>query len=339
MKATRGSTATMAALVLVAVAAALAAAISRVAATESSLVARHRVVERALVRADACIAEVVATLPAGWELDPLLLGADGHLGTDDDGTLPAPAGCRASTSMASPGGRLLLHVEAQVPRGRRRVDALVGRDARPFDDALIWLPDAERLGAVFGTIELEGPLDASAEAVASLAAASHPESLDAWLRSQSARVVVGLGVVPPRYAPAPPLDELDERVRSVTASGTGTLVPGGTPPVAVTFADGDLTVGATAVGAGLLFVAGRLDIEGALAFTGVVAARGGVRVASGGSLFIEGALWLDGSPSGPPALDVAGTLVVRAAAAALDLADDTLPLPRLARVVGIRDPG
>jgi len=328
----------MAALVLVAVAGALAAAITRLAATEATLVARQRTVARALVLADACTAELVAALPAGWELEPLLAGADGHLGTDDDGTLPAPPACQTATSMASPGGRLVVHVAADVPRGRRRVDALVARDPRPFDEALVWLADAHGLGPVFGAIEWQGPADASAEPVASLASASDPEALDAWLARHAASIAVGPRVAPPRHAPPPPLAELDARVRAVTPPGTGTLVAEGIPPVALTFAAGDLSVGATAIGAGLLFVAGRLDIEGALAFTGVVVARGGVRVASGGSLFIEGALWLDGRPAGPPALDVAGTLVLRAAAEALDLADGTLPLPRLARIVGIRDP-
>jgi hypothetical protein len=62
-------------------------------------------------------------------------------------------------------------------------------------------------------------------------------------------------------------------------------------------------------------------------------------VAGGGSLFIEGALWLEGLPDNPPALDAAGTVVVRAAAGALDLADRILALPRLARILAVRDPG
>lgn len=333
--AARGAVATMAALVLVAVAGALAAAIMQLTATESLLVARHRVVERALMAADTCAADVLATLPAGWGLDPVLAGPDGIGGSEDDGTVRASDDCTASTSAAA-GGRLILHVEAHVPGGRRRVDALVGRDPKPFDEALLWLEDAGGLGPLVGLLEIQGPRDPSAKPVSSIAAPTAPEALDAWLIGQAARVDVAATVSPPRFAPPPPLEELEARVRSVAVPGSGTLVPAGIPPVTITFADGDLAVRTAAVGAGLLFVSGRLDIEGALAFTGVVVARGGVRVASGGSLFIEGALWLDG---GSPSLDVAGLLHLRAAADALDLADGTLALPRLPRILGIRDPG
>jgi hypothetical protein len=324
----------MAALVLVAVAGALAAAITRLAATEARLVGRHRVVERGLVAVDACAADVLGALPAGWELEPLLAGPDGRPGTDDDGTLAAPDGCTAATA-AVPGARLMLHLESHVGGGRRRLDALVARDPVPFGEALVWLSHAAALGPVYGEITLEGPAD---EPVASVAA-DDAEALDAWLIAQAPRIRLGATIAPPRHAPPPPIDELDARVRAVAVPGTAALVPGGIPPVALTFADGDLAIGATAIGAGLLYVAGRLDIEGALAFTGVVVARGGVRVAGGGSLFIEGALWLEGLPDNPPALDAAGTVVVRAAAGALDLADRILALPRLARILAVRDPG
>jgi hypothetical protein len=332
---TRGAVATMAALVLVAVAAALAAQVARLAATEARLVHRHHVVERGLVAVDACAAGVLATLPAGWDLHPVLAGPDGHVGSDDDGTLPAPAGCTATTS-AAPGARLMLHLEAQVPGGRRRLDALVARDPAPFGDALVWLADAAALGPVLGELALEGA-DAS---VASLAAATDPEVLDAWLARQGAHVRLGPTLAPPRHAPPPPIGELDARIRAVASPGTGGLVDAGNvPPVALTFADGDLVVHGEAVGAGLLYVAGRLDIEGAMAFTGVVVARGGVRVGSGGSLFVEGALWLEGRPGGPPALDAAGSVHLRAAVEALLLADRILALPRLARILAVRDPG
>ena len=82
----------------------------------------------------------------------------------------------------------------------------------------------------------------------------------------------------------------------------------------------------------MLAVEGRLDIQADFAFSGIVAASGGVSVANGVTLQIRGGMW-----AGPPALNVAGELVVVHDRAAIDAVDGLFRLPRRAAVAGLVD--
>jgi len=335
---TRGA-ALPAALVLVAIAGAVSAAITSLARTEIVLARNREVAARALAAADGCLATVAADLPAGWEFDELLAGLDGIAGTVDDGVRPAPPDCIAQVTLA-PGAalpsRALLDVEATAAGGRRRVEAVATRDRVPGVPALLWLSDAGALQAIDGTLVLDGddPGRPGAPAVAPLAAPGDPALLDAWLAARAARVTVVPGAAAPFRVSAPQLAALAARMRDAGAVSGGTLVPAGLPPLALTMVAGDLTVGASALGRGLLLVDGRLDILGSFEFNGVVVVTRGIRVAAGARMDVAGAIWL-GIGAG---LDVAGDVRVAARADALDAADGLLRLPRRAVLAGQRDP-
>jgi hypothetical protein len=335
---TRGA-ALPAALVLVAIAGAVSAAIATLARTEIVLARNREVAARALAAADGCVAAVAADLPAGWEFDDLLAGPDGIAGTADDGARSAPPDCTARVTLA-PGpalpSRALVDVEATAAGGRRRVQAVAMRDPVPGVPALLWLADADVLPAVGGTLLLDGsdPGRPDVPACAPLAAPGDPATLDAWLAAQGGRLTVVPGAPAPFRGSAPPLVALAARMRDTGAAPGGTLVPAGLPPLALTLVTGDLTIGTSAVGRGLLLVDGRLDIGGSFEFNGVVVATRGIRVASGARMDVAGAIWLGIGAT----LDVAGDVRVAARADAVEAADGLLRLPRRAVLAGQRDP-
>jgi hypothetical protein len=325
--------------VLVAIAGAVSAAIATLARTEVVLARNREVAARALAAADACLAAVAADLPPGWEFDDLLAGPDGLAGTADDGARPAPPDCIAQVTLA-PGAalpsRALLDVEATAAGGRRHIEAVATRDPVPGVPALLWLSDAGTLQAVDGTLVLDGsdPGRPGTPAGAPLAAPGDPAVLDAWLAARAARVTVVPGAAAPFGVSAPPLAALAARMRDAGAASAGTLVPAGLPPLALTLVTGDLTIGASALGRGLLMVDGRLDIGGSFEFNGVVVATRGIRVAAGARMDVAGAIWLGIGA----ALEVAGDVRVTARADALEAADGLLRLPRRAVLAGQRDP-
>jgi hypothetical protein len=219
------------------------------------------------------------------------------------------------------------------------VAAVVTRAATPGGDALLWLArDAPE--DVDGHVTLDGvDVDEPARPpVASIAGPGLPETLDAWLAAQGSRVDVTVPGATPRFAPPPPLAEIDARAVAAGAAAGGTFVPSGPAPPALTRIAADLVVDTPLRGAGMLVVQGRLDILSTFEFTGVVVAAGGVRVVDGASLVVRGALWMGPDDPADPMLDVAGYLTVGASAAAVDLADSLLPLPRRARIGGVSDP-
>jgi hypothetical protein len=329
----RGS-ALPAALLVVAVAAVAAASLATLARTEV-LLARNRVsAVRALSAADGCVANVVSALPIGWGFDALLLGADGAGGTADDGVTSAPSGCTAVFRPAPDPAHALLNVEATAGEGRRALDAVVGRAAEPAVPALLWLSDAATLGDVTGSLTLSGadPVRPGAPR-APIAAPGDPALLDTWLAAHTGGVVIQAPASAPFHAPAPPLAELARRARAAGALPGGTLVPAGTPPLALTLIPGDLAIDSAASGRGLLLVDGLLDIAGTFEFSGVVVASAGIRVASGARLDVAGAIWLGNGAT----LTVEGDAHVAADGAALDAADGLLRLPRRAVVSGMRD--
>ena len=135
-------------------------------------------------------------------------------------------------------------------------------------------------------------------------------------------------------APPPPVAELATRMRAAGAASTGTLVPAGSPPLALTLVTGDLAIASTALGRGLLLVDGLLDITGTFAFNGVIVASAGIRIATGARLDVAGSIWLGNGA----ALVVDGDARVAARADALDAAETLLRLPRRAILAGQRDP-
>jgi hypothetical protein len=328
-----------AALIVVAVAAAVSAALGMLAQEELLLARGREAAARALAEADGCAAAVAADLPAGWEFDAVIAGADGLPGTPDDGQRVASAGCTA-TLRPAPGAaqppRAILEVEAVAGSGRRTVEAVVARTAGPGIPALIWLSGAASLRDPGGTLALDGadPARPGAAALAPLAAPDDPPSLDAWLSAESASVTVSPAGVGALRAPPPPLAELAARMRGAGAASTGTLVAAGSPPLALTLVTGDLAVATTALGRGLLLVDGLLDIAGTFEFNGVVVASAGIRVAAGARLDVAGSIWLGSGAS----LVVDGDARVAARADALDAAESLLRLPRRAVLASQRDP-
>ena len=339
----RGSTALPAALAALVVSTALSAAVAELARIEVILAEKRRAAALALAACDACVAEVLAAIPAGWDFGPLLAGPDGRIGTGDDGALAVPAGCTGSAG-AAPGPanppRALLHLEARAGGGRRALEALVGRAPAPGIPALVWLGAAPGAN-VSGTVTLDGADadDPSAPDWSGLVAADDPEALDRWLADEGARVVSSARTQAALASPPPPLAALAARVRAAGPRGGEALGTADAPPPSLAFVQGDLVVSDGRRGAGLLFVDGLLDIRGALDFTGLVIAAGGVRVAGAGRLAIRGALWVGAPPAGGPLLDVAGSLALSQQRAAMATADGLLTLPRRPVLLGVRDLG
>jgi len=336
-----GGAALPAALIALAVSSALAAGLANLSRTELMIARDRQRMAVALAAADACLATVTASLPAGWDLDTVLAGPDGVSATADDGVLAAPAGCRAMARPA-PGPaappRVQVSIDATAGAGHRIVDAVLGRATDPIP-SLLWLASADRIGAVSGTLALDGsdPADPARPGWAALGAPGRPETLDAWLGAQAGGVVTSGGTVPPITAPVPPLVALAGRIRSAGAGGPETLAAAPPAAPALALVAGDLIVGAPQWGAGLLYVDGVVDVRSSFAFAGVLVATGGIRVASGATLDVAGAVWL-GAAAGDT-LSVAGTMAVRRDQASIAQADGLLTLPRAAALVGVRDPG
>lgn len=327
----RGATALAPACLVLLAASVLGAAVAEIVRTELVVARSRRIFVDGLAAADACLARVAATLPAGWDHAVALAGADGIVGTADDGLLAAPSGC---TALLRPGplgaSRPYLDVTAMVPGGARGVRAVVGA-ATPPVPAIVWAEGAS-LGTVTGRLLLDG-IDDSRPDVAALPAVATPDdpaSVDAWLAGMPAALVLA-GTPAPEYAPAPPLDSMAARL--LAAGALPSFAPSSPASVPGLYAiAGDLAVTTSGSGAGLLYVDGRLDIEADFTFSGIVAARRGLRVGGGVVARIAGATWL-----GLPAFDVAGEARVEHDRAALDAAAALFAFPRRAAVAGLVD--
>ena len=338
----RGSPALPAALAAVAVSAALGAAIAEVTRVELALTRQRRAATIALLAADRCLAEVIASTPPGWDFAPLLVGPDGVPGTADDGAVGTPPGCTghartAPGPMAPP--RALLRLEANAGGGRRLVDAVIGLDGAPGVPALLWLGRSPAAASLPGMVILDGAsADTTAADWAGVAAPVDPTDLDAWVAGAGSHLVVGVRTADPVMMAPPPFAALAARVEAADPAGAEVLVPA-SPSPAIAFVAGDLVVTGALAGAGLLFVDGTLDIQGASDFTGVVVVAGGVRIPTGGRLEVAGAFWLAAPGTSGPVLDVAGSLTVRRDANAMTSTDHILSLPRRAVLLGLKDLG
>ena len=327
----------LAALVVVAVTAAVSAALATLAHSEIVLARNRDAAAQAQSAADGCLAAVVAGLPAGWDFDQALAGPDGTPGTTDDGFVPTPAGCSA-TLVPAPVRAYRPASWPTSPPSRARAsgscEVSSRRTSSPDSPALLWLAEAGSLGPIGGTLALDGtdPGRPSAPPVAPVAAPGDPAVVDGWLAAQGTHISTSRAGA--QHSPPPPVTQLSDRLIAAGAATTGTLLPSGVPPLARTWSPGDLVVGGTARGQGVLLVGGLLDITGTFEFNGVVVASGGIRVAAGAQLEVRGAVWL-----GPGAtLVVDGDAAVRADGNAMEAADGLLPLPRRSRLAGLRDP-
>ncbi len=326
----RGAVALATALVVVLVATLLGAAVADVARLELVLAQSRRTLGRGLAAADACLARVVAALPAGWDQASALAGPDAIAGTADDGLVAAPAGCTAVLTPGPLGAlRPFVDVAATVPGGGRRLRALVAprRDPTP---AAVWATGSA-LGTVSGRLAIDGvdPGRPDLAPLPAIATPDDPAAVDAWLAATAGATV---SATPrPAWTPSPPMVAIASRL--VAAGALSGFTPAvAMPPPTLAVVAGDATIATPGAGAGVLYVDGRLDITADFAFNGVVAARGGVHVASGVHVQIAGSLWL-----GTPAFDVAGDVAVRHDRAALDAADAVFRLPRPATVAGLVD--
>jgi hypothetical protein len=329
-----------AALLAVAVASTIGSAVVEIARLEVVLARQRRTTLDALAAVDACAEQATTALAAGWEFDPILRGADGVLGTSDDGLVTLPAGCTGSAHPA-PGPpmppRMLLELEAMRGSGRRRLDALVRRRTAPGVPAVLWATAPGTFAPVTGSLTLDG-VD-PAMPVAPLAAVGTPDDpalLDAWLLAQGSAVSVSAGTTGPIWAQPVPIGEIVTRAAAAAAVPPAVGLTASAPaPPALTLATGDLAITAPAAGAGVLVVPGVLSIGAPLQFVGVVVAGGGVRVGAAGTLTLSGGLWLgDGSLQ---TLAVDGSATLTASDAALAGADALLTLPRPARIAAVRD--
>jgi hypothetical protein len=328
----RGAVALTTALVVLVAASLIGAAVAEIARTELGLTQSRRTFARGLAAADACLARVVSTLPAGWDHANALAGPDGIVGTSDDGVLATPPGCTALLGAGPLGAtRPFLDVAAVVPAGGRRLRAIVARAIPPVP-AVVWTTGVAALGSVAGRLQIDG-VDATRPDLSPLAAIASPDDpalVDAWLAGAPG-VTLAAATGMPEYAPAPPLPAVASRLAGQGASPT--FVPSaGAPWPGVYAIGGDLVIATPGAGSGLLYVDGRLDIQADFAFSGVVAARGGVGVATGVSARVAGAIWL-----GEPGFALGGDLGVRHDRAALDVADALFPFPRRADVAGLVD--
>ena len=325
----------VATLATLAFSAALVAALADLVRTEIRLTSERRRTSRLLHALDACLADVVADLPAGWDFGAAFAGADHAPGTADDGVLPAPAGCTARAQPA-PGAaapaRAIVRIEARMGAARRSLEGVVRRAATAGIGALVWLSEPPPAGPIAGIASFDGADPATP--LPSLAAPADADTLDAWV--EGAGRDISPATAAPVSASPPPLAELGGRVLAAPHAGPEALVSGGTPVTSLIYALGDLGVDGARRGAGLLYVDGVLEVRGSLEFEGVLVATRGLRIAPGGSLALDGSVWLG---VGVPALSIDGTLAVRGAPGAVARADALLPLPRRAALASTRDVG
>ncbi|MGH7896008.1 MAG: hypothetical protein ACREQL_15155 [Candidatus Binatia bacterium] len=323
-----------AALLTLLVATLVSATVAELARTELGVARDRRIAAEALTTADACVAAVAATLPAGWDYVSVLAGPDGVAGTSDDGIVAAPPGCSARLT-PGPGGarRPYLDAVVTVPGGGRAVRAILARAVHPPTPSVLWARDAASLGGVSGALALDG-VDArrpEASPLPGIASGADPTLADAWLAANPS-VTLAAATGTAAHAPPPPIADLAALLLGLVG-WTPIVVAPGPPAPTLQATSGDLVIATPGFGAGLLYVEGRLDIRADFSFSGLVVAVGGVRLASGATFAVDGAVWVGGAP----ALDLAGSATMRYGLAALEAVDALVPLPRRAAVVGLED--
>jgi hypothetical protein len=319
------------ALLVLVIAGLVAGGVADLARSELVITRHRRTLAAGLAGVDACLAEIVGALPAGWAYDALLRGPDGLAGTIDDGIVPAPPRCRGTLAPGPLGAtRPYLDVTVTLEGGGRRLRALLGHAAEPAPSPL-WVADPGVLGPMAGSLVLDGrdPLRPDLPPLPAVVGPADAGALDAWIAATTTTVAPGTPAA--AFHPPPPLADLAPRLAAVGASPVFAPAPS-LPPPGYHLVAGDLVVATPGFGAGFLYVDGRLDITADFAFSGIVVARGGLRLDGGSTLTVDGSLWIGAAP-----FDLAGDALLRHQRAAVDAIDAIVPLPRRPVVRGVVD--
>lgn len=235
--------------------------------------------------------------------------------------------------------RIVVRVTAAGPGPvRRRLEAVVGREAAPFFPGATTLAgDVSNLTGDFRLDGRDGAMDTGCAMPGrgpTRAGVSIPESA-VMPPLDHPEQIIGSGGMPSVTRRRPP--DLSTLAASTTAVRLApAAVPislGTTSAPQFTVVDGDVAIDGVVSGAGVLYASGRLRVSGTLDFTGVLAAAGGVEIANAGTMRVCGALWA----AGAPALDARGSGTIRASGDAIAWAARLAPLPARARVLAARE--
>ncbi len=319
---------------------------------------------KAYYRAEAGVTAALVGLPAGVTFTSIILGEDQVPATTDDGRLPYSD----LVSQASAASSIELYVEDDLDedpgdpyrdanekillrsigtagrQGRRVLLAVVGRESSPYNPAALMVIDSSiDLGDDFAADGRNHDLNDDCASLAggpvqsglAVAAAEALDLLGAQLALGGGSQVTGAGE-PPSLSLLRPTDlgyieEIagDPAIDLPGGEVGGTMGDAAAPALALV--RGDALVTDSLRGVGALVVLGELTITGALEFSGVMIAVGGVRIATGGRLRVCGALWSQGP------LANQGVLTVDYSSEAVDMADSYLRLPRLPKLLAVRE--
>jgi hypothetical protein len=316
--------------------------------------------------AEAGLEHALAEIAPGLSFDDVLAGPDHQSGTMDDGVFPFREG--AVSDFPHPPFRYEVHVTAagtgmiQVTshgsghgESTKVVEALVVRSPLPFTPAAVYaggaLSDLDLGGlgfAVSGFDHVVGDAPAAARGTAAPVPALagplvDPDSLALALSGRGAQLLTGAGTTPSIGGSAAAVDlaafvAASAGQRScvwVSAAATdAALVLGTAAAPQLSIVPGNLDVGQSLTGCGVLVVQGVLHVSGAMAFAGLVVAMGGVVFDPSSTVTVTGALWDDTSRGGRMQLSGRGAILY--SSAALAAVDAGIPglLPRAAVLVG-----
>jgi hypothetical protein len=331
------------ALLALALAGGAAALLAELARTTLARARVDRDAAQAWYLAEAGLADTVAAMAPGTTFTAALAARAGGSADPPAGAYAAELRDDGDETPDDPGidvnRRIVVRITAAGPAPvRRRLEAVVGREAAPFFPGAATL--AGGVSNLTGDFRLDGR-DGSMETGCTMPG--------------NGRTRAGVSI--PEAAFMPPLDHPEQvagagGTPSVTRRGPPDLTPlagsnaavrlapsalpvslGTTAAPQLTIVDDDVAIDGAVSGAGVLYTSGRLRITGTLDFTGVLAAAGGVEVTTTGTLHVCGALWA----AGTPALDARGRGMVRASSDAIAWAARLAPLPARARVLAVRE--
>jgi hypothetical protein len=315
--------------------------------------------------AEAGLEHALAEIGPGRTFDDVLAGPDHVRGTTDDGLFPFREGpvdpfpqppFRYDVTVTSAGAGMIRVTSRGSGQGAsaKVVEALVARSPLPDTPAAVYaggdLSDLN-LGtqgfAVSGFDHVAGDTPGAAHGAAAAVPALagplvDPSALPPGLSSSSAPLLTGAGGTPSiaRGAAvdlegfASASDSQPNRVFVSATASDAELSLGTAAAPQLSIVPGNLDIGSTLTGCGVLVVHGTLHISGTMAFTGLVVALGGVVFDPSSTVTVTGALWDDTSRGGRMQLNGHGAIMYsQAALAAADAANPGL-LPRAAVMVG-----
>ncbi len=313
--------------------------------------------------AEAGLEHALAEIGPGFTFEPFLDGPDHIAGTADDGVFPFSEGAvsdfpwtpfRYDVRTSAELGMLRVTSSGSGVSGASKVvSALVARSQDVFT------PAACHLGGDLGRVNVSGgpflvsgfdhrPTDdpaadgGPAPPLPALTGARGEAALRTRLSEQTAQQLVGAGGTP-SLATTPSLD-VDAYVRNAdtyaghvrlfAATLPGDIVLGTQTSPQVSTVVGDVNVGGTLSGSGILVVQGTLHVTGTLNFTGLLIAQGGIVFEPSSTVTVAGAIWLGPSEDIPVDLLGGGSVAFSSSILAdVDRAFTGL-LPHAAIVVG-----